>query len=217
MPDKIVTTSAWLDISVPIRSGMVHWPGDPPVSIERRQDMERGDAYNLSTISMGAHSGTHLDAPVHVIRGGKSIDEMPLEVTVGPARVIEILDAESIKPDELARYRIRRGERILFKTRNSARAWKTTTFVEDYVFLSEPAADFLAERGVRLVGVDYLSVGKFRAGAETHRRLFKAGIWVIEGLDLSAVAPGRYFLVCLPLRLTGGDGSPARALLKPIP
>ncbi len=215
-PGSISSSSQWTDISVPLRNGMVHWPGDPPFELERVHSMERGDSNNLSRIAMGAHSGTHMDAPLHFIKDGQAISDMPIGVTVGRARVIEISDAESIKPAELIHQRIRRGERLLFKTRNSSRAWKIDGFVEDFVFISEEGARFLALRGVALVGVDYLSVGGFkRGGRETHLALLEAGVCIIEGLDLSQVTPGRYDLVCLPLRLASAEGAPARAILKP--
>jgi arylformamidase len=207
----------WIDISVPLRNGMVHWPSDPPFEIQRIRDIGKGDTANLSRILMGAHSGTHIDAPLHFVPNGKGIDNMPLEATVGRARVIAISDKESIKPEEIDRHRIRRGERILFKTENSSHVWNTDAFIDDFVFLSKEAASILAERMVRLVGVDYLSVGAFKGdGGETHRILLEAGIWVIEGLDLSQVKPGKYDLICLPLKLVGGDGAPARAILRPI-
>lgn len=211
-----VAAKQWIDITVPLRNGMVHWPGDPPFTISRIQDMARGDRVNLSAINMGAHSGTHMDAPRHFIGDGKRIHEAPLEVLAGRARVIEIEDEESVKPAELGKYRIRQGERILFKTANSARVWKTGDFVEDFVYISDEAADMLAERGVALVGIDCLSVGSYRlGGAYTHERLLGAGIWIIEGLDLSAAAPGRYDMVCLPLRLADAEGAPARAMIRP--
>lgn len=210
-------TSRWSDISIPLRNGMVHWPGDSPFHIERVHDMERGDANNLSRVEMGAHSGTHVDTPLHFINGGAGIGDVPLSTLVGRARVIEIDDPESIKPGELKRHRIRRGERLLFKTRNSPRVWETDRFVEDFVFISRQGARFLARRGVALVGVDYLSVGGYKhGGRETHLALLEAGIWIIEGLDLSRVTPGRYDLICLPLRLAGAEGAPARAILRPI-
>lgn len=202
---------------MPLRNAMVHWPGDPPVRIERISDMDFGDTSNLSTISMGSHTGTHVDAPLHFIRKGKGIDKMPLETAVGRARVIEIHDTESIKPEELARHRIRQGERVLFKTQNSLGGWNTQSFIEDFVFISKEAASFLVDHGVRVVGVDYLSVGGFKKdGVETHKTLLKAGIWIIEGLDLSGVKQGKYDLICLPLKLDRGDGAPARAILKPV-
>lgn len=207
--------SGWIDISVPLRDGMVHWPSDPAVSIKRARDMDRGDDINLSAVSMGAHTGTHMDAPLHFINGAVGIDRVPLETVIGRARVIQITDAVAVTPEELEKHRIRRGERLLFKTRNSPRAWQTPGFAEDFVYISDAAADFLVERGVSLVGVDYLSVGSARGGAYVHRTLLGGGIWVIEGLDLTLAAPGSYEMVCLPLRISGGDGAPARVVIRP--
>jgi arylformamidase len=205
----------WIDISVLLHTGMAHWPDNPPVRIERMLDMDRGDVCNVSTITMGSHTGTHMDAPLHFLQTGKSIAEMPLDATFGPARVIEIRDTESIKPDELHPHAIRRGERVLFKTQNSTRCWKTDNFVEDFVYISQEAARYLAELGVRTVGVDYLSVGGYtKDGVETHRALLEAGIWIIEGLDLSQIQPGTYELICLPLKIAKSDGAPARAIIR---
>jgi arylformamidase len=211
----MVMTEDWIDVSIPLRTGMVHWPDDPPVSIERVLDIERGDVVSVSRLSMSAHTGTHMDAPLHFFRTGKSIDTMPLTACLGRARVIEIRDPESIKPEELRHYQLQRGERVLFKTRNSARCWQTDDFVEDFVYISQEAARFLAAQQVQTVGVDYLSVGGFfKDGVETHHALLEAGIWIIEGLDLSSVAPGMYELICLPLKIEGSDGAPARAILR---
>jgi arylformamidase len=207
----------WLDVSVPLRSGMVHWPDNPPVRIERMLDMESGDLANVSTISLGSHTGTHMDAPIHFVRGGEGMDRMPLDATLGRTRVIGIQDPESVKPEELEPHGIRRGERVLFKTRNSSRRWWTQDFIEDFVYVSQEAARYLADLGVRTVGVDYLSVGGFfRDGAETHQALLGAGIWVIEGLNLSGIEPGEYELICLPIKVEEGDGAPARAILRTI-
>lgn len=212
-----MVADGWIDASVALRSGMVHWPDNPPVRIERALSIERGDAANVSEIAMGAHTGTHMDGPIHFVRGGKGLDEMPLAATIGRARVIEIGDPESIKPGELHTHGLQRGERVLFKSRNSARRWSSEDFTEDFVYVSHEAARYLAGRGVRTVGVDYLSVGGFRKdGEETHRALLEAGIWVIEGLDLSEVEPGEYELVCLPIKIEHSDGAPARAVLRAI-
>jgi arylformamidase len=209
--------NGWIDVSVPLRSGMLHWPDNPPVKIERALNIEHGDVANVSEISMGAHTGTHMDGPLHFVREGKGLDEMPLDATIGLARVIEISDHESIKPDELDPHGLRRNERILFKTQNSARHWSSEGFDEDFVYVSQEAARYLAECGIRTVGVDYLSVGGFRNdGAETHRALLEAGIWVIEGLDFSEVEPGECELVCLPIKIERSDGAPARAILRAI-
>ncbi len=208
-------TRGWIDVSVPLRSGMVHWPDNPPVRIERMLDMERGDAANVSLISLGAHTGTHMDAPVHFVRGGEGMDRMPLDATVGRARVVGIQDPTSIKPDELRPLGLAPGERVLFKTLNSSWVWQTDEFIEDFVYVSQEAARYLVECGVRTVGVDYLSVGGFhKDGVETHEALLGAGIWVIEGLDLSEVEPGEYELICLPLKVQDSDGAPARAILR---
>ena len=208
--------SPWIDVSISLKTGMVSWPGDPPARISHAKEIERGDPCTVSLLEMGANTGTHMDAPAHFVRGGMGIDAMPPDTAIGSARVIPIRDRKSIKADELVKHRIRRGERILFKTYNSDHCWDTDSFVEDFVYLSAKAAQYLAERQVRLVGVDYLSVGGFRAdGVETHQALLKAGIWVIEGLNLKRVRPGRVQLVCLPLKIAGGDGAPARALVRP--
>ena len=204
-----------MDISVPVRNGMVHWPGDPPFQIERAMDQEKGDVATVSRMALGVHTGTHMDAPLHFIRHAPGIDTMPLDATVGPARVIEIRDRQSIKREELSGHRISAGERILFKTVNSDHSWNSDRFDEDFVFISQDGARFLTERGVRTVGVDYLSVGGYRQdGLETHAALLGAGIWVIEGLNLSGIDPGKYELVCLPLKLMGAEGAPARAILR---
>lgn len=157
--DSISVQRRWIEVSAPLRNGMVHWPGDPPFEISRVMDVGKGDHATLSRIAMGSHSGTHVDAPSHFIRGGDDVSMMPADTMVGPARVVEILDGESIKPDELVRHEIRRGERILFKTTNSLKAWRSDGFVEDYVYVSREAADYLSAIQVRMVGVDYLSVG----------------------------------------------------------
>jgi arylformamidase len=210
-----LSSRGWIDVTVPLRTGMVRWPGDPGVEIERRLSIDRGDADNLSVLSMSAHTGTHMDAPLHFLKHGRPIDEMPLSAVMGPARVIEISDPEAVKPGELHAHKIRRGERILFKTLNSSRPWGEDAFFKDYVHISKEAASLLARRGVRTVGIDYLSVGGYkRGGVQTHVTLLKAGIWIIEGLDLSAIKPGDYDLLALPLRIAGGDGAPARVLLK---
>ena len=207
----------WIDVSVPLHTGMVHWPDNPPVSIERELNMDRGDVCNVSKMSMGVHTGTHMDAPIHFIHGGIGIDQMPLTASIGRARVIEIGDTVSIKPGELAGHDIQRGERILFKTRNSARCWQSDDFVEDFVYIAHEAAQYLAALGVQTVGVDYLSVGGSHVdGPETHQALLGGGVWIIEGLNLSQVEPGIYDLICLPLRIVGGDGAPARAILRQV-
>ncbi len=158
-----------------------------------------------------------MDAPLHFFEDGISIDQMPLTATMGQARVIEIHDPESIKPAELEPHNIQKDERILFKTRNSAQNWQTDEFVKDFVYISHEAADYLAKIQIQTVGVDYLSVGGFyKDGPETHHALLGAHIWIIEGLNLSPVQPGNYDLLCLPIKLQGSEGAPARAVLRPL-
>ncbi|MBI2869274.1 MAG: cyclase family protein [Chloroflexi bacterium] len=205
----------WTDISVPVREGMPQWPGDPQVKIKRLLDVAQGDRHTLTGIEISSHTGTHVDAPRHFIRSGAAIDRMPLDMMMGRARVIEIRDRESIKPEELVRFRIRPGERILLKTENSARLWRSDAFSESYVYITSEAAQFLVQRKIRLVGVDYLSVGSFQEGEMVHSILLEAGIWVVEGLDLARVSAGRYELICLPLKIQDGDGAPARAIVRP--
>ena len=142
---------------------------------------------------------------------------MPPDTTIGTARVIEIKDSHSIKPEELIPHGIQRNERVLFKTNNSQRVWHTDEFVEDYVYITVETAQFLTELHIKMVGIDYLSVGGFKDdGAATHRVLLENDIWIVEGLDLSPVKQGSYELICLPLKIHGGDGAPARALLRPL-
>jgi arylformamidase len=210
--------SPWIDISVPLRSGMVHWPGDQEVRIERTSSMERGDSLNLSAVSMSLHTGTHMDAPLHFLAGAAGIDQMPLAATVGPARVLEFPGLAAIDPRQLATHGISSGERILLKTANSRRCWTSDEFAADYVYVSREGAQYLAERGIQALGIDYLSIGAPTGeGDLTHRVLLAAGVWIIEGLDLSAVEPGDYELICLPLKILDGDGAPARAILRAAP
>ena len=216
-PSSAETTAAWIDISVPLYTGMVHWPDNPAVRIERMLDLARGEAANVSVIELGAHTGTHMDAPRHFYADGAGLDEMPLDAALGPARVIRIAHPQAILPAELEAHNLQAGERVLFRTQNSEHCWNTDQFVEDFVYISAAAAQFLVDRQVRTVGVDYISVGGYvYDGVETHQILLGAGLWLIEGLNLAAVAPGAYELICLPLRVVGANGAPARAILRPL-
>ncbi len=206
----------WIDISVLLQTGMVHWPDNPPVKIERMLNMETGDICNVSKMSLGVHTGTHVDAPRHFLHDGIGVHLAPFDALNGRARVIEIADTHAIGVEELREFDIRGGERVLFKTINSPRCWQTEDFVEDFVYVSAAAARYLARVGVQTVGVDYLSVGGYTAdGPETHQALLSAGIWIIEGLNLTGVRPGAYELTCLPLKIADSDGAPARAVLRP--
>jgi arylformamidase len=209
--------SEWIDVSVPLRDDMAVFKFENKMRIERRASMERGDHSNNSAIHMGVHTGTHLDAPKHGIANGKSIDQMPLDIAIGPARVIEIKDNRTVRPEEIKHYDFKRGERILFKTLNSPKCWNTDNFVEDFVDISPEAARFLVDAGVSLVGLDYLSVRAPASPGGAHETFFSAGVWLLEGLNLAAVKAGNYDLICLPLKLIQVEGSPVRAVLRPIP
>jgi len=211
------TTNSWIDISVPLRNGMVVWPGDPPFERTSTLEIANGDPCNLSQISTTAHIGTHMDAPRHYLANGAGMETMPMEASIGRARVIEIQDPDAIRITELEPHNLVKGERVLFKTGNSENCWKTDHFQKKFIYIEPETAHYLTERGVRTVGVDYLSVGGFESGgAETHRILLQAGIWIIEGLNLEHVDSGEYELVCLPLKIVGGDGAPARAVLRKL-
>jgi arylformamidase len=208
-------SEGWIDVSVPIRAGMVHWPGDPPFEIERVHDMRRGDHANLSKVCTSAHVGTHMDAPGHCVPRGARIDAFPPDAGIGRARIIGIRHPRCVTAAELQRHGIRAGERLLFKTSNSSTAWKGRSFTTGFVYIAPDAAEFLASRRVRFVAIDYLSVDPYDSkDMPAHKSLLEAGIWVVEGVNLAGVAPGRYDLVCLPLRVVGGDGSPVRAVVR---
>ncbi|MBE0475865.1 MAG: cyclase family protein [Coriobacteriia bacterium] len=204
-----------VDVTVPVREGMPVYPDNPAVTVERVREVEGGAPSTLSRLCMGTHTGTHVDAPMHFLgAGAPGIDEMPGEVMVGAARVIEIADERAVTADELARHDPRPAERLLLKTRNSA-LWSSEGFRPDYVHLTTEAAELLADRRIALLGVDYLSVGGYRSnGREVHRALLGAGIYLIEGLDLSDARAGSCEVYCLPLRLAGAEGAPARVLLR---
>jgi arylformamidase len=206
-------STKWLDVSVPIYTGMVHFPDNPSIEIDRITDVEKGDLCTISSLKMGTHTGTHIDAPIHFLPGGTGTDQVPLEHLIGPARVIEIKDAHAVKAEELRGHHLGTRERLLFKTSNSERRWKTSQFVPDFVSIAEDAASYLAGLNTLAVGIDYLSAGS----PETHRTLLSAGVAIVEGLNLAGVSPGRYELFCLPLKILGGDGAPARALLRVLP
>lgn len=209
--------SDWIDISLTIYPGMPYWPDNPPVSIEPSQCLAHGDVCNVSKLTLGTHTGTHVDGINHFIKGGRGVDQMPLEATIGKARVIAIKDPKQITVAEIEPHNIQPGERILFKTQNSDLALKSPDFVEDFVHISTEAANYLAEKKVRTVGVDYLSVGGYQGNVvEVHQALLGSDIWVIEGLNLSEVEPGEYELICLPIKLKDGDGGLARAIVRPL-
>lgn len=203
------------DISLPISESLVVWPSDSPVSITQVSHLDRGDHATVSRLGMGSHTGTHVDAPAHFIQGGTGVDTLDLNTLVGLALVAQVRDANALTADVLAELAIPLGaERVLFRTRNS-NLWAcgVQEFDEKFVAVTEDGARWLVERGITLVGVDYLSVAPFGASVPTHEMLLQAGIVVVEGLNLSGIRPGMYQLVCLPLKIEGIDGAPARVIL----
>jgi arylformamidase len=193
-----------IDVSVPIRTGMVTYPGDPEAVLERVESMADGDSANVSRLDLGVHTGTHVDAPVHFLEGEAGVDELSLDVLNGPCEVVA-----TDRLEEFAVGSVPEGaERVLFKTPNSE-LWALETFPDEFERFDGAGASALVGRGLKLIGVDYLSVGDH----EAHRTLLGAGVVVVEGLDLRGVEPGSYELYCLPLRLVGSDGAPARTIL----
>jgi arylformamidase len=203
------------DISVGVSPEIPVWPGDPPVKLEQVKSIKDGEEANVSQLEAGVHVGTHIDAPLHFVEGGNSVDAIPLKSLIGRAYVVDVRKADVLNAEALESARIPpRTRRLLFKTRNSEHwAKKERRFQRNYVAVDASGAEWLVKKGVRLVGVDYLSVAPFRDGTTTHRILLEAGVVVVEGLNLAKVSKGRYTLYCLPIKLMGSDGAPARAVL----
>ena len=202
------------DISVPIRSGGLVYPGNPEIDIELQQAVAKGASANVSTIRFGSHTGTHADAARHFFDDGESVDHIPLDRLIGSAVLLKFDDeVRSVGAAELRRQDLGGYKRILIGTRNSA-LLSRADFVKDYTYLAPDGAQYLVDQGVELVGVDYLSIEQFHSGHHrTHRTLLERSVVIVEGLDLSVPAPGEYEFICLPLRIEGCDGAPARAVL----
>jgi len=201
------------DVSVKNEAGMHIYPGDPPLETTQVRAIARGDVANLTHLALGAHTGTHVDAPAHFIEGGATLEEIPLDRMVGDAIVLDlrgrgVIDADALRPHALERDAI-----VLFKTDNSE-LWERGGFQRDFTYVSRDAAEYLLARGVKTIGMDYLSIEQFGSATfPVHKLLLGAGVLIIEGLDLRAVSAGPYVLACLPLNLQGVDGAPARAVL----
>ena len=205
----------WLDISVPIRDGMAVFDGDPTVHLERVKSMTDGAICNVSRLDFGLHSGTHIDSPVHFIDGAAGIESVGLDALIGPVYVVDATGIDgSFDRAAIDRLPIPVGtERLLFRSRNTA-LWDKPGFDASFVAVTGDGAAALVERGLRLVGADYLSIAPFEAPIPTHQTLLRAGIVIVEGLDLRAIEPGWYDLICLPLLIPGSDGGPARAIVR---
>ena len=203
------------DISVQVSPDTPVWPGDPQVSIERVAKIEEGANANVSRISMGVHTGTHVDAPYHFLNNGLTAEHLPLDLLTGPAYVLELPGVDVITSSELRAANIPSGTtRLLIRTVNSG-YWKESgsTFQTGFTGINSDGAEFLVSIGVKLIGMDYLSVAPYKQSRPTHEALLKAGVVIVEGLNLTEIPQGHYTLYCLPLKLAGCDGAPARAIL----
>ena len=202
------------DVSIPVTDGGVVYPGNPAIRVSYQQALARGDGANVSALSFGSHTGTHVDAAKHFFDDGESVDRIPLERLIGPAVLVSFPDdVRAVGAADLRRHDLAGQERVLLRTRNSALLARSE-FVEDYTYLAPDGAEYLVSLGVRLVGIDYLSIEQFHSGHHrTHRALLGNGVVIVEGLSLDGVPPGEYDFACLPLRLAGIDGAPARAVL----
>jgi arylformamidase len=203
-----------LDVSVPLDAALASYPGNTPYSLEPIKRIARGDSSNVSTLHMSAHSGTHVDAPRHFFDQAPGAEGLALEMLCGRARVIELTTRKAITAGDLAQRDLSEDVRVLIKTHNS-RLWGSPEFHRDFVGIAESGAKYLVEHGIKVVGVDYLSVEEFKApGAPAHHVLLGGGTIVIEGLNLRDIEPGIYDLLCLPLLVVGSDGAPARVVLR---
>ena len=203
-----------LDVSVPLAAGMPAYPGNPDFELQPIKRIANGESSNVSRMIIGTHTGTHLDAPKHFFDEGGGVDTLSLDLLIGRARVVEITRRGGIGPEDFAAAGLREDLRVLLKTPNS-RLWNSTAFHEDYAHVTEAGARYLVEQGVKVIGIDYLSIEQFRkAGAPAHRTLLSNGVIIIEGLNLAEAEAGMYEMYCLPLAVSGGDGAPARVVLK---
>ena len=207
----------FVDISLPLSPHLPTWPGNTSFQLDPVKRLAKGDSANVSRFVSGTHSGTHVDAPRHFLDDGAGVDELSLEDLIGPCAVVEldVADGSSVSGEELQRaVGTPPASRLLLKTANS-KLWRRAEFTPRFVSLAPDAAEWLVAEGVRVIGIDYLSIETFRRpGAPAHHALLAARIVIIEGLDLADVVPGSYELICLPLRLAGADGSPARVVLR---
>ncbi len=203
-----------IDISVPLYEGMPVWPGSAGIRHEWVKRIDRGDNSNDSVLHYDVHLGTHIDAPFHFCENGRRVEQLSLEVLCGPVFVADLTVVDAIGENDLSFIELPDDtERLLFKTRNS-KLWKKGKFSPEYVALTKGGAKWIVDRGIQLVGIDYLSIGPYHDSSPTHQVLLEAEVVIVEGLNLTKVQPGRYELVCLPMKFIGTEGAPARAILR---
>lgn len=202
-----------IDITAPLTTQLARYPDDPPFELTRFARLADGAPYNAASFSMSSHYGTHVDAPLHFVEHGLAIDAVPLSLLIGKVRVVELPVIERIERADLEAFDLRDDLRLLLKTRMSGQV-KNPTFNKNHVFLTPDAARYLVQAGLKLVGIDYLSVDRPESGFPAHQELLGAGVVLLEGLDLSEAEPGEYELICLPLPLAGSDAAPARVVLR---
>ena len=202
------------DITMTIDNGMISWPGDGPVMVDRVRSMDDGERLNQSRLDLSAHTGTHIDAPVHFLKEGSGVDSLPLEVLIGPAVVVHIPGVRAIGASQLKKANIPPGtDRLLLKTDNG-KFLEQSEFSQGFSYITPDGAGYLIDHGIRLVGIDYLSVAEYGSGEVVHRALLSVGIVIVEGLDLRKVPPGPYRMTALPLKIRACDGAPARVVLE---
>jgi len=204
----------WIDISIPVKEGMIHEPGNPPVSINKFQGNDIGIDYNVAEIRMSTHAATHVAAPLFAFESGHDVSEIPLDILIGPVKIFSINDDEQISLHEIKDFPIEENDRVFFKTKNSDTEWWDMGLLDKYIFLASDAAAFLQSRKIKCVGIDYLSVSGKINGDKVHQLLLGNGICIIEGLNLKDINPGTYEMVCLPLKLKGTGSAPARVIIK---
>jgi arylformamidase len=205
-----------IDVTVPLDASLPTYPGNTPFTLEAIKRIADGGSSNVSTLHLSAHAGTHVDAPRHMFDGGAGAESLSLELLCGRTRVIELATRKGVTADDLRPFDLHEDVRLLIKTHNS-RLWGAPVFHDNFVGMTEPAARHLVANGVKVLGVDYLSVEEYKTpGAPAHRALMSGGTVIIEGLNLRDVEPGHYEMFCLPLAVVGSDGAPARVILRRV-
>lgn len=213
---SIIDAKGWIDITMSLQNGMVNWPGDPSFKIEKIAAIENGDEINISKISTCTHIGTHVDAPLHYFENGIDVTSIPLENLIGAAKIILIESTTEISVDEIKKHDIIKGDRILFKTKHSDDDWSLKPFDEKFIALTTDAAEYLKQKEILLVGIDYLSISGMNNSKQVHQLFLSSGICILEGLNLQNIAAGSYEFICLPLKIKDAEGAPARVIIRRI-